>query len=93
MQLSHVRCSDHAIYLSCVPVYHAIYLSCVTVYHAIFLEHLTYKDLCEKMAALLSVHACQLKETYVQGPSGVLSHTLCTTSVSHCVSTRFDDVL
>ena len=71
-----------SVILLIVRVCHAIYFSCVPVYHAIYLEHLTHKDLCEKMAALLSVHACQLKETYVQGPSGALSHTPGTTSVT-----------
>lgn len=41
------------------------------VYHALYLEHLTSRELLEKLAKLYNVGASQIGELYCQGPSGI----------------------
>lgn len=49
-----------------------ICVCCVfSVYHALYLDHLTCCDLKEKIATLFSVVISQVKEVFVQGPSGI----------------------
>ncbi|XP_055998513.1 transcription factor CP2-like isoform X2 [Ostrea edulis] len=42
-----------------------------SVYHALYLEHLTSRELLEKLAKLYNVGASQIGELYCQGPSGI----------------------